>query len=90
MDKIRETAPQAIRELFEENELQLIVELHYGSDYDPKITYRPKLLELRIMESDNLDEVAGKWEVDPMTVVGKIDMLSFEDIASLIEWACSF
>ena len=87
---LNESVSKNISKIFNENELKFIIDIHQGSEFDPSINYRPKLLCLRIMETDNLDELIYKWGVDIDLVYRKIMGLDNDATMTLIDWACNY
>jgi len=81
---------KTIRKKFKENELKFIIDVHEGTEFDPTINYRAKLLKLRIMETENLEQLLQKWDVDIMNVADHILSLSHEETTTLIDWACNY
>lgn len=87
---LNEQVSQTIRKKLSENELKFIVAIHEDSEFDPTINYRSKLLKLRIMETENLEQLLQKWDVDVMKLSDKILSLSNDETTLLIDWACNY
>ena len=75
---------KTISKKFSENELKFIIDVHDGTEFDPTISYRAKLLKLRIMETENLEQLLKKWDVDIMSVSDNILSLSHEETTTLL------
>ena len=87
---LNEQVTQTIRKKLSENELKLIVDAHEDTEFDPTINYRAKLLKLRIMETENLEQLLQKWDVDVMMLSDNILSLSHDETTILIDWACNY
>ncbi len=80
----------SITKLFTEKELKFILDIHQGDDFDATISYRPKLLKLRIMETEKIDELIEKWGISTSALYEKILKLSNDDTSTIIDWACNY
>lgn len=86
---LEERMESSIKDKFSENELGFISEVHKGSDFDRSINFRPKLVKLRIEETENVDAIAAKWEIKLQTLYNKIMRLSDDETFMLVDWACN-
>ncbi|MCP4137678.1 MAG: hypothetical protein GY754_42315 [bacterium] len=90
VESLVKTAPAALLAIFEDDELLFLADMHKGVDFDPGINYRPQLVEMRILESEDLDSMEMKWEISLPGILAKLGTLSFEECFELVKWSSNF